>query len=744
MTRYLVTMLILLAMSASSFGQKIVYDKPDFILHIASADSSDGFGAVKAFGRFNNDCYDDLVVLAPHAYSSTGKKVGKAFLYYGSKKGIDTTKCSVVEGLYPVDDSDKPDLFNRALHSLAIGDFNNDGYADLAIGTPWYQKISLGSSLARGYAMVFLSKADGSGLDFDKPIEFLGYTPIGNFAFTIRTGDVNGDKIDDLIISSLYDEGFYEGRIFIYFGGNTFDNSYDKILKTPGKRQGLSCSAVADVDGDGFDDIIGSDWYSWNFENQKIHVWLGDKNLSEYPSFSRDMPFKTVKFAGDLNRDHFADIIVSYEIDQNPPEFNPNLFIIRGAKNFDIENDLEIVLHGHHTNVTALCDINQNKVNDIFIDSYDQNGNSISYVLSGDENGYINVSDTLIKFADTDIRNGSSVWGVIPADMNGDGIFEYYANSQMKPFKDVIFIYNAPFPAIAIIYPNTANIEWKTGKHYTITWDSRGEVGPSVKIELYQGNLMNRVITNSTENDGSFTWTVDPMIPEASNYRVKISSTSNSEIYGFSDIFFHIKQIPVLKITYPDSAGIKWYWGETYSIEWQSWREVGEYVRLELFKDDQFFRIINFSSNNDGSYQYKIISDDFMSGENFKVKITSVRNDSIFDFSNHSFGIFKAVNVDEKPFVNYTNKLHPNYPNPFNAATKIRYEISRASDVQIRIYNLLGKVVRTMVSPQQSAGAYELTWDGKDDQNRLAAGGIFILELKTEGVVEREKITFLK
>jgi len=70
--------------------------------------------------------------------------------------------------------------------------------------------------------------------------------------------------------------------------------------------------------------------------------------------------------------------------------------------------------------------------------------------------------------------------------------------------------------------------------------------------------------------------------------------------------------------------------------------------------------------------------------------------------------------------------------------------IALLSNLQIRIYNLLGKVVRTMVNSQQSPGAYELNWDGRDDQNRLVAGGIFILQLKTEGLVEREKITFLK
>jgi hypothetical protein len=58
--------------------------------------------------------------------------------------------------------------------------------------------------------------------------------------------------------------------------------------------------------------------------------------------------------------------------------------------------------------------------------------------------------------------------------------------------------------------------------------------------------------------------------------------------------------------------------------------------------------------------------------------------------------------------------------------------ISRPSDVQIRIYNLLGELAKLLRNTHQSPGAYEVLWDGLDEQNKIVAGGIFILELKTE------------
>ncbi len=744
MKKYLSSVLLILSLFSSSFGQR-TFSTPDFILHISPADSSIGFGAEKAFGNFNKDSYDDLVVLAPHFKNSNGEKVGKAFLYYGTAIGIDTMSWGEFEGIYPITEIAGSELENRGLHSLAIGDLNNDGYDDLVLGTPWYERFSPGSTFAMGYAFVFLSNPDGSGLDFSKFIEFLGYTPIGNFAYSLVTGDVNGDKIDDLIISARYDQGIYEGRIYIYLGSSQFDNIYERQLQPLPGGKSLICKLCGDVNCDGFDDIVGIDRETAiNSPDFRMNIWLGKNNMDSSPNFSRSMPYQEVWAIGDLNGDHFSDIILSDAFLFRHLIISPNLIIIKGDSSFTINRSLEIACEGHHSAVSALRDINGDGLNDIFLTSYDEFDNGKIHAFAGDRSNYIHLADTLLSLLDSDLSYGLNVENCIPADMNGDGEFELYASSQMLPYQNVIFIYNANFPSLAITYPTQPGIEWKTGKDYTITWVSKGSVGPAVKIELYKADSFDRSISESTDNDGSFRLTVPPDMKSGLDYKIKISSTIDSQVYDFSDHYLTIKQVPVLKITYPDTAGIAWYWGETHTILWQSWGEVGPYVKLELYKDDHLNRIINFSSLNEGFYRFTVLPIDTILGEKFKIKITAVRNDSIFDFSDVPFSIFKTVGVDDRSSVIYTNKLYPNYPNPFNATTRICYEISRASDVQIRIYNLLGKVVKTMVNSHQSPGEYELNWDGKDDQNRLVAGGIFILELKTERFVEREKITFLK
>ncbi|MCB0293563.1 MAG: T9SS type A sorting domain-containing protein, partial [Calditrichaeota bacterium] len=88
--------------------------------------------------------------------------------------------------------------------------------------------------------------------------------------------------------------------------------------------------------------------------------------------------------------------------------------------------------------------------------------------------------------------------------------------------------------------------------------------------------------------------------------------------------------------------------------------------------------------------------------------------------------------------------LYPNYPNPFNPETHIRYELQQSSSVVLKIYNILGQEVRTLVNTFQIAGAYTLVWDGKDDQDRQLSSGAYICTLRSGGERQWRKMLLLK
>jgi len=85
-----------------------------------------------------------------------------------------------------------------------------------------------------------------------------------------------------------------------------------------------------------------------------------------------------------------------------------------------------------------------------------------------------------------------------------------------------------------------------------------------------------------------------------------------------------------------------------------------------------------------------------------------------------------------------------NYPNPFNPATEIRYQLPEAVEVQIVVYNLLGQKVQTLVNGRQQAGAYTVRWEGVNEQNQAVPSGMYFLRMKAGKFVADRKLLLLK
>jgi hypothetical protein len=74
--------------------------------------------------------------------------------------------------------------------------------------------------------------------------------------------------------------------------------------------------------------------------------------------------------------------------------------------------------------------------------------------------------------------------------------------------------------------------------------------------------------------------------------------------------------------------------------------------------------------------------------------------------------------------------LHQNYPNPFNPQTVIRYDIGAPSAATLRVFNVLGQRVRTLASGSHAAGSYQIVWDGRNDDGKSLASGIYFVLLE--------------
>ncbi|MEO0228171.1 MAG: T9SS type A sorting domain-containing protein, partial [candidate division WOR-3 bacterium] len=82
-------------------------------------------------------------------------------------------------------------------------------------------------------------------------------------------------------------------------------------------------------------------------------------------------------------------------------------------------------------------------------------------------------------------------------------------------------------------------------------------------------------------------------------------------------------------------------------------------------------------------------------------------------------------------------------PNPFYSSTRIRYGLEKPCGVSLKIYNLTGQCVRTLVDAKQDVGIYEVNWSGKDDNQRELPQGIYFLRIKADGYTETKKMVLL-
>jgi len=103
----------------------------------------------------------------------------------------------------------------------------------------------------------------------------------------------------------------------------------------------------------------------------------------------------------------------------------------------------------------------------------------------------------------------------------------------------------------------------------------------------------------------------------------------------------------------------------------------------------------------------------------------------------------EADPVGEAPPV--PNSLGQNIPNPFNPSTTIRYSVSSAGPVSIRVYNAGGALVRTLVSTAHAPGAYSVRWDGTDDRGRHLGSGVYFYRIESAGGFrDSKKLILLK
>jgi hypothetical protein len=97
--------------------------------------------------------------------------------------------------------------------------------------------------------------------------------------------------------------------------------------------------------------------------------------------------------------------------------------------------------------------------------------------------------------------------------------------------------------------------------------------------------------------------------------------------------------------------------------------------------------------------------------------------------------------VDEVPAV---NSLSQNFPNPFNPTTKIKFGLRAKGHVSIKIYDVAGRLVKTLVNEVREAGYHDVTWDGTNNRNTKVASGVYFYKMSTADYWKTNKMVLMR
>jgi hypothetical protein len=403
------------------------------------------FGAtVACAGDINGDGFSDVIVGEPDRDNAGVYNQGWAYVYFGSVNGSLKSKSFISAGQTSA-------YVGYAVASA--GDVNGDGFSDIIVGAPDYDK----SAIDEGIAMIFHGSAASVETNFSAQI--MTSQADAEMGFSVSgAGDVNGDGYDDVIVGApFYDNGANdEGVAFVYLSDNNGVNLSTGYMIARGQALahfGHSVSNAGDVNSDGFDDvIIGAPQYDLQGYTNSGAGFIYYGSISGIAAAPTPYVFlakananagTSVSGAGDLNGDGFDDVIVGVPAYTDAVIADRGAFIISYGSKTGVTSGGGPTIKGSQSNskfgnaVACAGDINGDGYDDVVVGSFKFSGNintpdeGAAFVYYGGFYG-LATSGTMLDLNNSNALLGCAVAGA--GDINGDGFADVIvgANNYSK------------------------------------------------------------------------------------------------------------------------------------------------------------------------------------------------------------------------------------------------------------------------------------------------------------------------
>tara|TARA_B100000315_G_C14485137_1_gene544816 strand:- start:138 stop:1175 length:1038 start_codon:yes stop_codon:yes gene_type:complete len=126
------------------------------------------------------------------------------------------------------------------------------------------------------------------------------------------------------------------------------------------------------------------------------------------------------------------------------------------------------------------------------------------------------------------------------------------------------------------------------------------------------------------------------------------------------------------------------------------------------------------------------------------VEMTPYDENELVGAVDDPFVLTRNIQRGDKGYIPEEFALDQNYPNPFNPLTHIGFGLPEDSRVEIMIYDLSGRLIRSLLNDNLEAGYRTIMWDGRDDISRMASAGMYIAVMKANDFIDSRKMVLLK
>ena len=161
--------------------------------------------------------------------------------------------------------------------------------------------------------------------------------------------------------------------------------------------------------------------------------------------------------------------------------------------------------------------------------------------------------------------------------------------------------------------------------------------------------------------------------------------------------------------------------------------------------DDYYFPLMIYSNESaefNISFRYYAANEDVFYSIQETVNFFS--NSELGSYSDPLLFTLNGLNNQTAEFIPQDYALYPAYPNPFNPVTTIRYDIPKNEYVFLKIYDMMGREVRTLHSGYQTAGNKSVQWDGRNNLQEGVSAGVYLYMIHTSGYTKTRKLILLK